>query len=152
MLAQVSAGNVDHTELLWVLGLTIIGGFFTLLAVIIPLLISTRRQASQANDAVNHRHLRKDSAGQEPLKAYDAILETSADVKRVHQRVDDLAHHIQDLLEWRGDYNETWSSLPPNLSSGRQVGEWREEVDRRLEAMRQRLDESLCLDVDSEPN
>jgi hypothetical protein len=133
MLLQVTP-PVDNIQLLWTLGLAIIGGFFTILVVMVPLLISTRRQATQANDAVNHRHTRKDSDGNTPLKAYDQLLVTGVSVERIAVRVEELAGHMEDLMAWRVDFHSKWASLPEHLENGHLLAKTLDDIVHRLDA------------------
>lgn len=65
----------SHAHLLvWVI-VTVGVPIITMLGGIFILLYRTNANARDANDAVNHRHKKIDSDGNEPPKLYDAVLE-----------------------------------------------------------------------------
>lgn len=156
LLRQAVTDDADGH--LWALGIVLITGMFGLMAVVIPLLVSTRKQAAAANDAVNHRHLKAAPGEEPPPKAYDAILNIVGDVQKLHSRFDDVSRHIADLLAWRAEFAEAWSSLPENLRTGHQLAKalddivsqmntliTPEELAEELRVLRARIEERPCL-------
>lgn len=84
-------GDLDHTHLLIWVFVTVGVPVITILGGIFLLVWRTHTQASQANDAVNHRHLKADANG-EPPKAYDAII-------AIHNRIGQVAGHVENLMD-----------------------------------------------------
>lgn len=75
-----SSGDA-HLIIIWLLGIAmvaIIGAAPAMLA----LMLRTYRNARDANDAVNHRHLRTE-VGVEAPKLYDAVLDLTVEMRGV---------------------------------------------------------------------
>lgn len=87
----VPPSSSDHDALMTYLAAVLLVAVAGFAAVVIPLLIKTHREASAANDAVNHRHLRTDANGDTPSKLYDTTL-------AIQTRLGELASHVERQL------------------------------------------------------
>lgn len=95
-----------------------------------------RDEATQANDAINHRHKKAPANdGEPPPRAYDAILESRAVGQSNQRMLEDarrtLAAHSRALAELR-QWKRRWEDLPPDLDSPADIAARHTALDGRI--------------------
>lgn len=70
-----------------------------------------KRQAAQANDAVNHRH-------PESPRLYDSVLSTERDVR--------------ELLRWRDQHERRWGTLDESINNAQRLSDKLHGIDVAL--------------------
>lgn len=124
-----AASQADAAVIIWV---SVIGAVTSIATAIIAALATrhakeARNQATQANDAVNHRH-----EGQPRL--FDNVLSMSTQMGQ-------LAADMGEIKEWHGK----WASLDGTpLSTGTGLIERFDSVDSKLEGVSSKLEEHIA--------
>ena len=82
-----------------VAAITVVGVIISALASMTSVILTKRGNTvgEQVNDAVNHRHKRKDSEGNVPLRLYDLAIENHIAVKKVTMDVSELGDKVDSL-------------------------------------------------------
>lgn len=76
------------------------------------------REASQANDAVNHRH-------PDHPRLYDAMLNTE-------RMATNTERDVRDLLKWREVHESRWNDLDPEINNAHRLSDKLYSIDQAL--------------------